>query len=66
MYSPDLQSKIALWRQKAAEGTMTPEDYREAIAALRAGRLAAAHSSAAKKAKKPAISGDDLLEELDL
>lgn len=63
MYSPDLQSKVALWRQKAAEGTMTAEDYREALSALRAGRLAAAQS--AKKPKKEAVSAEDLLRELD-
>ena len=63
MYSPDLQSKVALWRQKAAEGTMSPEDYREALSALRAGRLTAAQKTA--KPKKSAVSGDDLLKELN-
>lgn len=64
MYSPELASKIALWQQKSAQGTMTQEEYREAIAALRQGRLAAASQSAAKKSKPSAKkSGDDLLEE---
>jgi hypothetical protein len=66
MYSPDLQSKIALWRQKSAEGSMTVVEYREAIEALRAGRLSAAESSKAKKQKKVAepIEEGDLLEGL--
>jgi len=65
MYSPEFASKIAEWRQKAQEGTMSAEDYREAIAALRAGRLAAATSSK-KSAKKEVQSGDDMLKELGL
>lgn len=59
MYSPELASKIALWRQKSAEGTMTIEEYREAIAELRAGRVTAAQSKA--KPKKAAIDEDELL-----
>jgi len=66
MYSPELQSKIALWRQRAAEGTMTQDDYREAITLLREGRLAAAHAAASSKGKgkKPPVDGDSLLDEL--
>ena len=66
----DLQLKVAEWRRKAREGTLSLEETREAITALRAGRslIAAAtggsKTKAASKAKaKP--SGDDLLSELE-
>ena len=65
--SPELQSKIAIWRQKAVEGTLTVPEMKEAILALRAGRVSAAHASegAKRKAAKTAIpSADDLLSEL--
>lgn len=68
MYNPELLSKIAEWRAKCADGTMTTEDYREALAALRAGRLSAASSSkkTTKKKEKEILSGDDMLKELGL
>ena len=67
----ELQSKIAAWRLKAAEGTLTLDEMKEAIVHLRAGRLSAAvAASTAKKvsatgAKKTIISNsDDLLDEI--
>ena len=67
----ELQSKIAAWRLKAAEGTLTLDEMKEAIVHLRAGRLSAAvAASSAKKvsasgAKKTIISNsDDLLDEI--
>lgn len=68
MFSPELQSRIQLWRQKCQEGTMSREDYREAIALLREGRLAAAQSAASSrsaKGKKPPADGESLLGELE-
>ena len=64
--TPELQSNIAIWRQKAAEGTPTLEDMQEAIKALRAGRRSAADSATKRKAVvKAAIpSADDMLAEL--
>ena len=65
--SPELQARISIWRQKAIDGTLTVEEMKEAIAALRAGRVSAAHASEAsrKKTAKTAIpSADDLLAEL--
>lgn len=65
--SPELQAKIAIWRQKAIEGTLTAEEMKEAIVALRQGRVsAAATSDASRRAKaKVAIpTADDLLSEL--
>ena len=48
--SPELVSKIAHWRAKAANGTLTADEMREAIAALRADRVGAAVASATSKA----------------
>lgn len=70
MPSPDLNIKIALWRQSALDGTITTEELREAIAALRGDRMGAAiaseksKSTKAAKANKVVPSADDLLAEL--
>lgn len=67
--SPELQSKIALWRQKAVQGTLTQEEMKEAILALRADRVGAAVASAASKrskAKAEIPDADDLLAEMGL
>lgn len=66
----ELQSKIAGWRLRAAEGTLTIEEMKEAIIHLRAGRMNAAAAAAATKrasgAKKTVIANsDDLLSELE-
>lgn len=49
--------RFAEWRAKCLDLTITVEEYREAIAALREGRLAAAPKpkppKAPKKGKKP-------------
>jgi hypothetical protein len=68
MISPELQQKIAGWRQKALDGTITIEEQREALKLMREGRLAAAQASAAgkrAKAKAAVPNADDLLSELD-
>lgn len=67
--NPELQSKVMNWRIKAAAGNLTVDEMKEAIIALRAGRVSAAETSAksASKraaAKKVVVSGDDLLGEL--
>jgi len=65
--NPALASKIAVWRQKAADGTISLEEMREAVAALREGRKAAASSGERNKiakAKAAIPSADDLLAEL--
>jgi len=71
MQSPELQSKIALWRQKAIDGTLTPEDMQEAVLALRADRRGASVASgkataARKKAAAPKVvpTADDMLNDL--
>jgi hypothetical protein len=65
--TPELQSKVLLWRQKAADGTLSIEEMKEAVLALREGRVsasAASDKSRAKKAAKAIPSADDLLNEL--
>lgn len=65
--TPELNAKIAIWRQKQAEGTLTLDEMREAIIALRGGRVSASIASATSKAKKAPVvapSADDLLSEL--
>ena len=65
--SPELTSKIQIWRAKAAENRLTEEDMKEAINALRADRMGAAMASAKStraKAKAEIPSADDLLGEL--
>lgn len=65
----ELQSSIASWRQRAAEGTLTEAEMLEAVVALRQGRIGAQIASSASHAKKakastPPPSADDLLGEL--
>lgn len=49
---PELQSKIASWRHRAATGELTQEEMKEAIVWLRAGRLEAAKASQAARTKR--------------
>lgn len=66
--SPELVSKIAHWRAKAANGTLTADEMREAIAALRADRVGAAVASTTSKASKvkaPPPDASSLLDELE-
>lgn len=66
--SPELQANIAIWRQKAIDGTLSIEETRAAIHALREGRVSAAiasDTSRAKKAKQSIPTAEDLLAELD-
>ena len=65
--TPETQAKIAMWRSKAAEGTLTQEEMKEAILVLRGDRLSAAKASDSAKRKtaiKNIPSADDLLGEL--
>lgn len=65
----ELQSKIATWRAKAAEGTLELSEMKEAIIFLRAGRMAASVAAQATKrtaAKKSAPPPqDDMLAEME-
>jgi hypothetical protein len=65
--SPELLMKIAEWRARALDGTITPEDMKEAIISLREGRVSACFASAASRAKggkNPIPSAEELLERL--
>lgn len=66
MYSPELTNQIAVWRQKATAGTLSIEEMKQAIAALRAGNRSAASSPkrGSTSTKGPARSAGDLLDEL--
>ena len=67
--TPEIQAKIAIWRQKAIDNSLTLEEMKEAITLLRQGRVSAAASSeSARRAKAKAAvpSADDLLSELGL
>jgi hypothetical protein len=67
--SPELQSKISIWRTKAVAGTLTPDEMKEAILALRQDRIGASIASAASKrtkAKAEIPDADDLLAEMGL
>jgi len=69
--SPELQLNIQLWRQKARDGTLTQEEMRQAIQALRKDRGAISQSTAGSrttKARKVAGNkpdADDMLKELE-
>ena len=71
--SNTIAANIQHWRQIVASGEATPEQMREAIAAIRVERLGAStvsDSSRAKKAtakeKAAPINSDDLLSELGI
>jgi hypothetical protein len=66
--TPEMSMKIAAWRQKVAEGTLTLDDMKEAIVYLRAGRVNAQNASAASKRKKAIVaipSAADMLSDLE-
>lgn len=65
MFSPEAQAKIQIWQAKSTDGSITPEELREAIIVLREARLSAAQSAGkAKSIKKPPVNTDALLDEL--
>lgn len=67
--SPELQSKIQMWRRGVLDGTITEAQMAEAITALRADRVGAAvasEKSKRSKAKAEIPSADDMLKELGL
>ena len=66
--TPEMSSQISLWRQKAADGTLTQAELKEAVIALRGDRKGAAvasDKSRTAKAKAVVPSADDLLAELE-
>lgn len=70
LISPELQSKLAAWRIKALDGTLSLEEMKESVTYLRAGRLGAAQAAqktAATRKKAIAVipSADDMLSDLE-
>ena len=67
--SPELRSKVELWRQKTKDGTITLAEMKEGILLLRGDRKVALEASAGakggSKAKRPARSADDMLAEFE-
>ena len=67
--TPETNSKIATWRQKALEGTLSVEDLRQAIEVMRGDRRGASVASEASRRKKAKVvvpSAEDLLAELGI
>lgn len=67
MLSPETQSRMAVWRQKSADGTITMEEQREAVAALRADRRNAEAAPSTKRSsstKQPPRAASDMLKDL--
>jgi hypothetical protein len=65
--TPELESRVAQLRREAVTRPLTPEEMREVITLLRAGRVSAHHASdtARRKTAKVEIpSADDLLSDL--
>lgn len=64
-----ITSQLQLWRQKSADGTITTDEMREAIAAIRKERVACSEKSAVSRAKaapKPKVNADDVLAKFSL
>lgn len=71
-----INSKIQIWRAKCLDGTITTEEMKEAIQAIRKERTGASVASTASKerkaagasstGKKPKPDGDALLAELGI
>ncbi len=71
--STTINANIQLWRQKSADGTITLDEMRQAIAAIRKERVGASEVSAVSrerkstaKAKAAPIDSDALLDSLGL
>lgn len=65
--TPEIISKMPVWRARAARGELTEAEVFEAMAVLRAGRQAAAEQTVAKrtaKAKVAVPSADDLVKRM--
>jgi hypothetical protein len=64
--SPEMMTKVALWREKARSGQLSREEMREAIVFLRAERQAVPPAaSRSTKSQAASVNTDDLLGQLD-
>jgi hypothetical protein len=57
--SPELLNRIAQWREKSRNGTITKEELQEAILVMREDRLQKASSAPASKSSKKSRSSVD-------
>lgn len=68
---PELLNKLSNWRAKAADGSLTLDEMREAIKVLRANRMSTAEAAAKSKSggrkKAPAapVDAGNLLDQLN-
>ena len=69
---PELLNKLSVWRTKAADGSLSIDDMREAIKVLRANRMSTAEAAAKSKSggsrkKSPAapVDAGNLLDQLN-
>jgi hypothetical protein len=60
-----LSVRVEEWRRKAAEGSITPEEMRECIAAIRNGRVSASVASAKSRSAKAPVDMAALDDEID-
>jgi hypothetical protein len=67
--SPELQSKLAQWRQKAIDGTITLDELKEAVKIMRSDRHAALDaqmkSSSGKRTPKAPVDTAKLFNDLE-
>ena len=61
----DIQEKLHDWRARAAAGTLSIEEMKQAIQYLRSLRLGATTAAEKKATSKKAISAKGLLSELE-
>lgn len=67
---PELLNKLSIWRRKCQDGTITLEEMRESVAALRANRMSSAEAAAKsksggkKKAAAAPVDAGSLLDQL--
>lgn len=67
--SPELTSRIQIWRQRQRDGTLSEADMAEAVAALRGERKSAAIASDTarrSRAKAEVPDADSMLRELGI
>lgn len=64
LLTPELQLKIATFRRKAADGTITLEEMREAVSIMRQGRISAAQTATKSRTKAEAPDAKALLSRL--
>lgn len=68
---PELLNKLSEWRRKSADGTITLDEMREAVKAMRANRMSSAEAAAkskstgGKKKSSTPVDAGSLLDQLN-